>query len=88
MRGDCRWAPLHDAAMDDLRRLAKGDEPGHEGACAYHSATALAKRSHIIFCPYQYLMNPTIRQARGIEHYLERAIAIWLQFRIYTCSTR
>ena len=62
--------------MDDLRRLARGDEPGHEGACAYHSATALAKRSHIIFCPYQYLMNPSIRQAMGIENYLEDAIAI------------
>ena len=62
--------------MDDLRKLANADAPGEESACAYHSATALAKRSHIIFCPYQYLMNPSIRQAMGIENYLEDAIAI------------
>ena len=61
----------------DLRTLARGDgNPKDARGCAYHAARALAERSHVVFCPYQYLMDPGIRGAVGIEKYLEDAIAI------------
>ena len=36
-------------------------------ACPYYLSRALAKQAEIVFCPYNYLLDPNIREAIGIK---------------------
>ncbi|CAH0595114.1 unnamed protein product [Chrysodeixis includens] len=36
-------------------------------ACPYYGARALAKTAHIVFCPYNYLIDPSIRSSLSIN---------------------
>ena len=35
--------------------------------CPYYTATALATQAHIVFCPYNYLVDPHIAAAMKID---------------------
>lgn len=58
--------------------MQKDDEQAdkHPMGCAYYTARALAKQSHITFCTYNYLMSPGIRDAVGISSILSDSIVI------------
>lgn len=46
-----------------------GEEHGYSGhsACPYYLSRALAKHAEIVFTPYNYLLDPAIREAIGID---------------------
>ena len=70
------------ANITDLRALSAGassasaTERGAEKGCAYYAARALADQASIVLCPYNYVMDPAIRSAVGIEAFIEDAILI------------
>ncbi|XP_026727702.1 Fanconi anemia group J protein homolog isoform X2 [Trichoplusia ni] len=71
---DNRTAFTHNTLPDafDLEDLV---EIGVEReACPYYGARALAKTAHIVFCPYNYLIDPSIRSSLSIS--LEKNIVI------------
>jgi len=43
------------------------DEYSSESACPYYLSRALAKRADITFCPYNYVLDPDIRNAMEID---------------------
>ncbi|XP_059049818.1 Fanconi anemia group J protein homolog [Achroia grisella] len=50
-------------------------DAGHEKiACPYYAARQMANIAHIVFCPYNYLIEPSIRSSMKIE--LENNIVI------------
>ncbi|KAJ8280941.1 hypothetical protein GJAV_G00061310 [Gymnothorax javanicus] len=54
---------LHQAwDIEELVRLG-----GRLRACAYYAARELMKDAHIIFCPYNYLLDPLIRESMEIN---------------------
>ncbi|KAF9421671.1 Fanconi anemia group J protein, partial [Podila epigama] len=55
--------------MEDLIRKGRSMT-----ACPYYAARSLAERSELIFCPYNYLISPSIRKAMDIN--LEKSIVI------------
>ncbi|XP_021189441.3 Fanconi anemia group J protein homolog isoform X1 [Helicoverpa armigera] len=48
--------------LEDLVEIGRERE-----ACPYYGARAMAKTSHIVFCPYNYLIDPSIRNSMSIE---------------------
>ena len=50
------------------------NEYSSEAACPYYLSRALSKRADLIFCPYNYVLDPTIRNAMEID--IEDAIVI------------
>ncbi|KAH9643525.1 hypothetical protein HF086_015673 [Spodoptera exigua] len=44
--------------LEDLVEIGREKE-----ACPYYGARAMAKTSHIVFCPYNYLIDPSIRSS-------------------------
>ena len=50
--------------IEDLNRLV-GDE-GH-GACPYYAAQTLLVDAQLVLCPYNYVLDPGIRKAMGID---------------------
>lgn len=42
--------------LEDLVEIGREKE-----ACPYYGARAMAKTAHIVFCPYNYLIDPSIR---------------------------
>lgn len=51
-----------DGPLDDDRQPYS-----HNAACPYYLSRALAKKAEIVFCPYNYLLDPIIRDAVGID---------------------
>ncbi|CAG5047700.1 unnamed protein product [Parnassius apollo] len=47
--------------LDEL--VAAGEEMG---ACPYFAARSMASSAHIVFCPYNYLIEPSIRNSVGV----------------------
>ena len=43
------------------------DEYSQHSACPYYLSRALAKHAEIVFSPYNYLLDPLIREAMGID---------------------
>ena len=43
------------------------NEYSNESACPYYLSRALAKRAELIFCPYNYVLDPSIRAAMEID---------------------
>ncbi|KAJ1985320.1 hypothetical protein H4R33_004105 [Dimargaris cristalligena] len=52
-------------AVWDIEDLARVRAPGK--GCPFYAMKELATRADIIFCPYNYLIDPLIRKASGIE---------------------
>lgn len=50
------------------------DEYSEESACPYYLSRVLAKNAEIVFCPYNYVLDPNIRAAMDIE--VENSILI------------
>ncbi|KAJ1971713.1 hypothetical protein H4R35_005102 [Dimargaris xerosporica] len=48
--------------IEDLVRLGKST-----GGCPYYATRELAESAEIVFCPYNYLVDPSIREATGID---------------------
>ncbi|KPJ21452.1 Fanconi anemia group J protein-like [Papilio machaon] len=48
--------------LDEL--IAKGEEIR---ACPYYAARGMAASAHIVFCPYNYLIEPSIRSSVSTE---------------------
>ncbi|XP_045539006.1 Fanconi anemia group J protein homolog isoform X2 [Papilio machaon] len=48
--------------LDEL--IAKGEEIR---ACPYYAARGMAASAHIVFCPYNYLIEPSIRSSMQID---------------------
>ncbi|KAF9417372.1 hypothetical protein HW555_005469 [Spodoptera exigua] len=55
--------------LEDLVEIGREKE-----ACPYYGARAMAKTSHIVFCPYNYLIDPSIRSSLSID--LKGAVVI------------
>ncbi|KAM3964027.1 Fanconi anemia group J protein homolog [Aphomia sociella] len=49
----------------DLEDLVKVAE--EKTACPYYAARQMANSAHIVFCPYNYLIEPSIRSSMQIE---------------------
>lgn len=50
---------LHQAwDIEDLVRVGNGVR-----ACPYYAARELMQDAHIVFCPYNYLLDPLIRES-------------------------
>ncbi|KAI7872197.1 hypothetical protein BDF14DRAFT_1873284 [Spinellus fusiger] len=47
--------------IEDLVRIGK-----QIGACPYYAARTIAEEAEIIFCPYNYIIDPNIRKSMGI----------------------
>eukprot|EP00977_Amphora_coffeiformis_P002711 scaffold521_cov167-Amphora_coffeaeformis.AAC.2 len=45
----------------------ENDFYSQNAACPYYLSRALAKTAEIVFCPYNYLLDPNIREAIGIK---------------------
>jgi Rad3-related DNA helicases len=43
------------------------NEYSEESACPYYISRALAKDAEIVFCPYNYVLDPSIRNAMEID---------------------
>lgn len=43
------------------------DDYSQHSACPYYVSRALSKHAEIVFCPYNYLLDPVIRDAMGID---------------------
>lgn len=43
------------------------NEYSSESACPYHLSRVLARRADLIFCPYNYILDPGIRKAMDID---------------------
>ncbi|XP_072934726.1 LOW QUALITY PROTEIN: Fanconi anemia group J protein-like [Epargyreus clarus] len=69
---DCRYFERRTALTHDVlpptfsleRLVAAGRE--HK-ACPYYAARTLAQRAKIVFCPYNYLIDPAIRKSMQIN---------------------
>ncbi|KAI9270400.1 hypothetical protein BDA99DRAFT_501656 [Phascolomyces articulosus] len=48
--------------IEDLTQLGK-----KKGGCPYFSARTLADTAHIIFCPYNYLLDPLVRSSLELD---------------------
>ncbi|CAH1640994.1 unnamed protein product [Spodoptera littoralis] len=48
--------------LEDLVEIGREKE-----ACPYYGARAMAKTAHIVFCPYNYLIDPSIRSSLSID---------------------
>jgi hypothetical protein len=44
--------------LEDLIKLGEENK-----ACPYYAAKSMASAAHIVFCPYNYLIEPTIRNS-------------------------
>ncbi|KAK9302351.1 hypothetical protein QLX08_005611 [Tetragonisca angustula] len=53
-------APVWD--IEDLVTIGKD-----EGSCPYFAARSLADKADIIFCPYNYIVNPDIRESMQLD---------------------
>ena len=53
--------------LEDLVELGREKQ-----ACPYYAARAMAKHAHIVFCPYNYLIDPSIRSSVSSFLYLGR----------------
>ena len=51
--------------MHDIEDLVKAGR--RRTACPYYTARALAETADIVFCPYNYLIDPMIRESVSIE---------------------
>jgi hypothetical protein len=48
---------------------------GQDGnACPFFAARSISKKAQIVFCPYQYLLDDSIRKSVGID--LRNAVVI------------
>lgn len=56
-------SPENNNGSDDLRDEAYSPH----AACPYYLSRALAKHAEIVFTPYNYLLDPTIREAMAID---------------------
>ena len=59
-------APLNNNNEDDFYNDSDATYSEH-AACPYYLSRALAKHAEIVFTPYNYLLDPTIREAMGID---------------------
>jgi len=50
------------------------DEYSDESACPYYLSRALVKGAELVFCPYNYVLDPSIRKALEID--VENAIVV------------
>jgi fanconi anemia group J protein len=48
--------------MEDLVTLSKKTK-----GCGYYASREQQQKAHIIFCPYNYLIDPMIRKAMDVE---------------------
>lgn len=48
--------------LEDLVRIGK-----NERSCPYFAARSLADKADIIFCPYNYIIDPTIRESMQLD---------------------
>ncbi|KAF6159788.1 hypothetical protein GIB67_030046 [Kingdonia uniflora] len=64
-KGGCHEA--HD--IEDLVKVGRTVK-----GCSYFAARSMAEEAQLIFCPYSYIMNPTIRRAMEVD--LKEAIVI------------
>jgi fanconi anemia group J protein len=55
-----RVVQVHD--IEDLVRAGK-----RRKGCPYFTARALAETAEIVFCPYNYLIDPVIRSSVSID---------------------
>lgn len=53
--------------------------------CSYFAAQTLAEEAQLVFCPYNYIVNPIVRRAMDID--LKGAIVILdeAQYALQTC---
>lgn len=70
---------LHDAwDIEDLVALGK-----RLRSCSYYAARELMQDADIIFCPYNYLLDPMIRESvsrvwkRRLTNFLEKKLVEW-----------
>ncbi len=61
--------PMHIFDIEEL--VALGEK---KSGCPYFASRVLLKRAQIVFCPYNYLIEPIIRNAMGID--LENSIVV------------
>jgi Rad3-related DNA helicase len=54
-------AQVHD--IEDLAAIGKRHQ-----ACPYFAARHLAESAELIFCPYSYLLDPSIRRSTKVWH--------------------
>lgn len=59
--------------MHDIEDLVKAGR--RRTACPYYAARTLAENADIVFCPYNYLIDPQIRKSVSIE--LRNAVVIF-----------
>jgi fanconi anemia group J protein len=59
---------VHD--IEDLAKLAKMRK-----ACPYFTARHIAENAELLFCPYNYIIDPIIRSSVGID--LKGAVVIF-----------
>ncbi|KAL5713949.1 DNA helicase [Ranunculus cassubicifolius] len=62
-RGGCNEA--HD--IEDLVKVGRAVK-----GCSYFAARTMAQDAQLVFCPYSYILNPTIRRAMDVD--LKRSI--------------
>lgn len=74
--------------VEDLVSLGK-----HLQACSYFAARELMVEAVVVFCPYNYLLDPLIRESVSLEEQLgemvkseEHRTGLIYQSRVVTCA--
>jgi Rad3-related DNA helicase len=68
---------LVDATSDSnlsVRNDDDEDTSSPHAPCPYYLARALAKNAELVFCPYNYVLDPSIRSSLGLE--LDNAVVV------------
>lgn len=65
---------VHEGKIKDIEDLKKFGKTNR--TCPYFLSRTLVKSAHIVFCPYNYLLEPGIRKATSLDRYLKDALLI------------